>query len=285
MIEITRRILQVIFSALLAVSLGLILKNLVLDPYFSGKENDEVREIYHSSSETAGAAGPKEDKFSELLAIDPDICGWISAPGTRIDYPVLQAGEDSPDFYLTHNYKKEKSKYGSIFAAANSKVRSNPKNIVLYGHHMNDGQMFADLMKFSDADFCSQNPTIDFRSAWEENGNWKIISVFKTNTLAKHGAVFDYGVSKFSGSESFMQYVEDVKKRSLIETGVDVRGNDRLLTLSTCSYELEGFRTVLVARKVRQGESEFVDASLIKAADNPLMPNGWYEKYGGFPPT
>ena len=71
----------------------------------------------------------------------------------------------------------------------------------------------------------------------------------------------------------------------MIETGVDVRSNDRLLTLSTCSYELEGFRTVLVARKVRQGESELIDESLVKAAPNPLMPDGWYEKYSGFPPS
>ena len=42
-----------------------------------------------------------------------DIIGWIEIEGTSINYPVLQ-GTDN-EYYMTHNYKKEKSKNGSIF--------------------------------------------------------------------------------------------------------------------------------------------------------------------------
>lgn len=286
MIKPVKRILQILFSVVLALSLWVLLKNLIIEPYFSNLTADEVREIYHQSDSAYSMtdSATNEDKFSELLRINPDICGWIYIPNTKIDYPVLQASKEDPNFYLSHNYKKEHSKYGSIFADFGSMVKSSPKNTVLFGHHMADGQMFADLMKFSDLDFYRQNPLIEYDTIVEK-GKWKIISVFKTNTLAEHGKVFQYVVSRFASEDNFMDYVNDVKKRSLIETGIDVNKKDRLLTLSTCSYEFDGFRTVIVARKVRSGESEQIDISHAHKAGNPLMPDCWYKKYGGSMPS
>lgn len=285
MIEIIKGILRFISAVVFVFSLGIIFKFLVIDPYVSDKTVDEVRQIYYSSDdESENKERSNEDKFSKLVELNPDICGWISVPSTKIDYPVLQAGKDDPEFYLSHDYKREKTKYGSIFADAVSEVKLNPKNTILYGHHMADGQMFADLMKFSDLDFYRQNPLFIYNTVFE-NAKWKIISVFKTNTLPEQGKVFQYVVSKFNADDDFMNYVREVKKRSLIETGIDVNKSDRLLTLSTCSYEFDGFRTVVVARKVREGESDFVDTSVSSKASSPLMPDCWYKKYGGSKPS
>ena len=163
-------------------------------------------------------------------------------------------------------------------------IRNNPKNTVIYGHHMADGQMFADLMKYSDVEFYKKRPIISYDTT-RGKGKWKIISIFKTNTLPEQGEVFIYIVSKFKDDDSFFEYVNEVKKRSLLNIPVDVQKNDKLITLSTCSSEFEGFRTVVVARKVRSGESEYVDTNLATKADNPLMPKCWYKKYGGNPPS
>ena len=73
--------------------------------------------------------------------------------------------------------------------------------------------------------------------------------------------------------------------RSIINTGVDVLPSDELLTLSTCTYEFKDARYVVVARKVRKGESADVDTSQASMNPNPLYPDVWYQLFGGTKPA
>ena len=278
MIFIFKRILKIVVICILIASLGILFKLLVWDTHFSNQTNQEAQEIYHSESV------PIEQKFTSLENLNSDICGWIRIDGTKIDYPVVKSSKDDPTYYLSHNFKGEESKYGSILVDPNCSLLGTCKNITLYGHHMADGQMFADLMKFSDVEFCKQHPIIEFNTN-RETANWKIISVFKTNTLSSQGELFNYTVSDFKSDKDFVEFVNQVIKRSLVDMGIDVNQNDKLITLSTCSYEFESFRTVVVARKIRKGESTDIDTSSVVKASNPLMPRCWYEKYGGSAPS
>lgn len=289
MVKILRKTLKVVSSLVLVMSIGILVKILVIDSYISQKAASEIQELYHhqqdSENNNDSEKAEEDSKFSELSKINSEICGWITVPGTRIDYPVLQGNKNETHFYLDHNYKREKSKYGSIFLDPICQLSENPKNCVIYGHHMADGQMFADLMKFSSLDFYKQNPLISFETIKDRNAKWKIFSVFKTNTLASQGKIFYYVVSDFADNNSFLDYVSQIRKRSLLDIPVDVNENDKLITLSTCSYEFQDFRTVVVARRVRNGEDEAVDTSLASEAKNPLMPECWYKKHGGSPPV
>lgn len=289
MVKILRKTLKVVSSLVLVMSIGILVKILVIDSYISQKAASEIQELYHhqqdSENNNNSEKAEEDSKFSELSKINSEICGWITVPGTRIDYPVLQGNKNETHFYLDHNYKREKSKYGSIFLDPICQLSENPKNCVIYGHHMADGQMFADLMKFSSLDFYKQNPLISFETIYDRNAKWKIFSVFKTNTLASQGKIFYYVVSDFADNNSFLDYVSQIRKRSLLDIPVDVNENDKLITLSTCSYEFQDFRTVVVARRVRNGEDEAVDTSLAAEAKNPLMPECWYKKHGGSPPA
>ncbi len=289
MVKILRKTLKVVSSLVLVMSIGILVKILVIDSYISQKAASEIQELYHhqqdSENNNDSEKAEEDSKFSELSKINSEICGWITVPGTRIDYPVLQGNKNETHFYLDHNYKREKSKYGSIFLDPICQLSENPKNCVIYGHHMADGQMFADLMKFSSLDFYKQNPLISFETIYDRNAKWKIFSVFKTNTLASQGKIFYYVVSDFADNNSFLDYVSQIRKRSLLDIPVDVNENDKLITLSTCSYEFQDFRTVVVARRVRNGEDEAVDTSLAAEAKNPLMPECWYKKHGGSPPV
>ncbi len=289
MVKILRKTLKVVSSLVLVMSIGILVKILVIDSYISQKAASEIQELYHhqqdSENNNDSEKAEEDSKFSELSKINSEICGWITVPGTRIDYPVLQGNKNETHFYLDHSYKREKSKYGSIFLDPICQLSENPKNCVIYGHHMADGQMFADLMKFSSLDFYKQNPLISFETIYDRNAKWKIFSVFKTNTLASQGKIFYYVVSDFADNNSFLDYVSQIRKRSLLDIPVDVNENDKLITLSTCSYEFQDFRTVVVARRVRNGEDEAVDTSLASEAKNPLMPECWYKKHGGSPPV
>lgn len=271
MINIVRKILIWICSILCIGSIGVIVKILVIDPMLADNINNEAKNIYHNNENLE-----PEDKFSELLDINSDIYGWISIENTRIDYPVVKTTHDTTDFYLTHNYKKEKSKYGTIFMDPDCDPVRGIKNTTLYGHHMSDGQMFADLLKYSDLEFYKTHPVIKFDTRLS-NGNWKVISVFKTNTREEHGELFNYTRTDFESITDFMDFVNEIKKRSLINTNIDVNADDVLLTLSTCSYEFKDFRTVVVARKVRNLESPDVDVNSATKATNPLMPACYYK--------
>ena len=104
--------------------------------------------------ENAEAAEPEMtafEKYAEVFAQNDDLIGWISIPGTRIDYPVMQT-KDDPDFYLKHAFDKSYSNYGVPYAAENCDADISD-NMVLYGHHMNNGSMFGSLKKYKDEGF------------------------------------------------------------------------------------------------------------------------------------
>lgn len=267
-----KKILKWVSVVVFIVSSCMLVKLLIIDPKIASGAQKEIKDVYYSESTEES----QPDKFAKLSVINSDIKGWIFISGTVIDYPVLQSADD-PEYYLNHNYKKEKSRYGSIFINNDCQVDSDCKNIIMHGHSMKDGQMFSDLLKFSDLDFYKSNPVVEFDTP-EEKGNYKIISVFKTNTLPEHGKIFNYLISKFGTKNQFKNYVEEVRKRSLLDIPVDINEDDKLITLSTCSYEFKDFRTVVVARKVRDGETRLVDTENANYASNPLMPDCWYRK-------
>lgn len=276
--EWLRRSILALSALIFLISCGILIKLLIIDPLVSKQANEEAKSLYYENDNPAISP---VSRSKELLLINSEIKGWIKIDNTVIDYPVLQS--DEPEFYLNHNYKKEPSRYGSIFIDSACKNGVDSKNIILHGHNMRDGQMFAGLMKFSDLEFYKNCPVITFNSN-EHNIKWKIFSIFKTNTRPDQGKVFNYLAISFSDDKDFLNYIYNARIRSLIDTDVDISSSDQIITLSTCSYEFDDFRTVLVARRIRAGEDESVDVSKAKKADNPLMPECWYQRYGGNPP-
>ena len=282
MINIIRRFIRTLAFAVLIVSLGIIIKIVFIDYYKESKLAEEAQQIYYDNDDDDEEPSQQE-RFADLIKINPDIKAWIYISNTRVNYPVLQTPEDDRNYYLTHNYKKEYSQYGSIFMDSVCTLGTESKNVILHGHHMKNGEMFANILKYGEVDFCKENPIINFDTL-NETRKYKVISIFKTNTLPEQGEIFNYQISSF-GKGKFMEFVKNVKKRSLIYFPVDVEEDDQLITLSTCSYEFKDFRTVVVARKVRKEESDYVDVNKIKEAPNPLWPDCWYEKHGGVRPS
>ncbi|OCN01570.1 SrtB family sortase [Clostridium sp. W14A] len=223
------------------------------------------------------------DPFDQLQAVNRDVTGWITLPETAIDYPVLLAPAGSPDFYLTHDWEKNETKYGSIFMLSSDSAGKQVKNTILYGHSMKDGSMFAPLLNYESLAFYRAHPVVLYRKGGEK-ACWKIFAVMKVNTDPAQGKPFDYQKTSFSCEEDFLEYLYQVRIRSMFEFPVDIKPSDEIITLSTCSYEFEGFRTVVFARRVRDSEKESVKVS--EAVKNPdvLYPDCWYKTFGGEQP-
>ncbi len=216
-------------------------------------------------------------KYAKFYAVNQDFVGYIQIDSLGIGLPVLQSEES--DYYLRRNIRKEKSKYGTPYVPVDNDMVNLDRNTVIYGHNMSDGSMFAPLNKYKTLDGYKKAPVIQFDTIYGSY-KWKVIAAFITNANTKqdNGYFFPYNYTKLENETSFMNYIECLKERSLYDTGVDIVSTDKILTLSTCTYDFDDARFVVVARLVRPGESETVDTSLAKENEKPHYPQAYYDK-------
>lgn len=188
-------------------------------------------------------------KLEELQKKNSDIIGWIEIEGTNINYPVLQ-GEDN-EYYMNHNYEKEESIYGELFldTSYNWNIKSN--NFLIYGHNMQDGSMFNNLLNYADEEYYKEHPIIRFTTT-QEDVKYEIISAFRSRVYYKSEKnVFRYYYFINPDTEDeYNEFVENAKKSSLYDTGKTAKYGDQLITLSTCAYHTEDGRFAVVGRKI-----------------------------------
>ena len=208
--------------------------------------------------------------FKTIRELNGDVVGWINVPNTLVDYPVVQSEDNT--FYLKHNINKEKNGSGCPFLDYRNSIKPDSRDrcIIIYGHHRRNGTMFAHLKRYNELDFYQENPVIRFDTIYER-GEWIIFSNFRTTTSWSTGVPFNYIRTEFKDDEDYLSFVNELKKRSLISIPVEVRADDQILLLSTCSYEKKHWRMIIAARRVRDDESQ-IDVSGATMASNPLMP-------------
>ena len=186
-------------------------------------------------------------KYEELFQKNNDMAGWIKIEDTPINYPVMYT-PDNPDYYLKHSFSKESSAYGVPYIAEYCNPSEPSDNVIIYGHHMNNGSMFTGLLKYADKSFYQQHKMIHFDTL-TETGEYEVLSVFKTTVYNDTGFPY-YLFSYAETEEDFVDYVKQCKELSLYETGMTAEYGDKLLTLSTCEYSNTNGRFVVVAKKL-----------------------------------
>jgi SrtB family sortase len=221
-------------------------------------------------------------RFAGLWNVNPDVKAFITIPDTAVNYPVVQAADN--DHYLRRDFYAENNRYGIPYLDYRADVKAPSDNLVVYGHNMRDGQLFGALVNYRELDYYREHPVIEFSTVFEDQV-YKIFSVFITNAYENQGEVFNYhDFIDFDNDEQETAYLHELMTRSLINTGVDVQNGDKLLTLSTCTYEFEDARLVVVGRALRGGESAEVDTAAAQTNSSPLMPDVWYRLFGGEKP-
>ena len=127
-------------------------------------------------------------------------------------------------------------------------------NCVIYGHHMQDGSMFADLCKFESEDFYKEHKTIHFDTL-VGFGEYEIVCVFKTAAYAVDGFKYYHFVDAADAAE-FNSFLSSCQSLALYDTGVSAEYGDKLITLSTCEYSRSNGRMVIVAKLVQPAADE-----------------------------
>lgn len=277
-------ILKLFFLIALIVFIGsaVYLTNYFLTAKKQDSIIDESRKLWHSSSsQSAGTAAPSTSITDLMLAENSDFKGWITVPNTKIDNPIYQT--DNNDYYLTHNQKKQTSAYGALFFDCENIIteEETDKNLVIYGHHMKNGSMFANLTKYRNLDFYKQNPTLEFSTLYKSS-TYKVFSVFVLNASKEDDNGYIYNISRknFLDDDDFNSWADEAYQRSLINTGVDIVNGDNIITLVTCVYDFDDARLVVMARETREGEAPTVDTSSASVNPSPRYPKRWYDDRG-----
>lgn len=214
------------------------------------KENDEKMYTNEMVVEIPKKENERIVKVKKLKEENSDIVGWLEIKDTNINYPVLQ-GKDN-QYYMTHNYKKEKSKNGSIFLTKDYDWNIPSSNLLIYGHNLNNGTMFQELLKYEKQSFYEKHPVIRFTTE-KEDAEFEIISVFKSRVYYKSEKnVFRYYYFvNTRNEEEYNEFVKNAKKEALYNIEATAKYGEQLITLSTCSYHVEDGRFAVVAKKVK----------------------------------
>ncbi|MCM1182699.1 MAG: class B sortase [Roseburia sp.] len=186
------------------------------------------------------------DKLQEIYARNNDLVGWLTIPGTVIDYPVMQCEDD--EYYLHHGFYGDEDKYGCLYVRARADVNTPGTNFLIYGHNMKDGTMFGSLDEYRSKSFYEEHPSLYFDTLYEER-TYEIVAVFLSQVYRDDEEVFKYyRFYQADTEEEFLSFYENIKKLSLYDTGVTAEYGDTFLTLSTCAYHVADGRLAVVAK-------------------------------------
>ena len=200
---------------------------------------------------TAATVPPTEPRevlprLQEQYEKNPDLAGWLTIPGTRIDYPVMYS-PDEPERYLHANFEVSYSFAGLPFIDAACDPESG--NRIIYAHNMLDGSMFRTLLKYQQKDFWQRNPVISFSTLYEEQ-EYEVVAAFYDKVYKKTDTNFKfYQFYDTSDQSRFDEAMAYYREHALYDTGVTAQCGNELITLVTCAYQTENGRFVVVARK------------------------------------
>ena len=198
------------------------------------------------TTEPAAAEMTAYEKYSAVYAQNNDFVGWLCIEGTNINYPVMQTVEE-PNYYLKRGFDRAYSDYGVPYVQENCALGISD-NIVIYGHNMSNGSMFADLCKYEDESFFRDHPIIRFDTL-SGYGEYEIVTVFKTVVYSREGFKYYHFVNAESAAD-FDAFLAQCRELELYDTGVSAEYGDQLITLSTCEYSRKNGRMVIVAKLI-----------------------------------
>lgn len=185
-------------------------------------------------------------KYRTLHKKNADLYGWITIPGTKIDYPVMYA-PSNPEKYLELDFDRNPSQSGTPFLKDACDLGRDI--VVIYAANMEDGSMFHGLQSYAEEDFWKENTEILFDTLYE-SGKYEVVAAFYTEEYQKGSADFQIDdILHVRNSQEYRDAVSYVQEHAIYDTGVAVNYGDGLLVLITDADSSENGRFVVVAKR------------------------------------
>ena len=218
-------------------------------------EYQVAKSAYTNISEKTAKVDPKQFTgvvdWNALKNVNPDVQGWLYQKGTVINYPVVQ-GTDN-DTYLHTRFDKQWSGGGTLFVDCRMEKDFKGFNSIIYGHHMKDGSMFRSIRGYTKEDgYYDKHKTLELATP---HGNYHLV-------------VFSAFITKATDEDTYKMTYDEAEKQAYIDrawerselpitrNSVDVTKNDRLVTLSTCAYDYEEARYIVMCKMVPWTKAE-----------------------------
>lgn len=179
--------------------------------------------------------------FASLRKQNADTIAWIHLTGTKINYPIVQAGDN--DYYLRRMFNGAKGIGGTLFVDYRVAHPFKDFNTIVYGHSMKDKSMFGSLKFFQEQDYADSHSRFDLVTP---EGKYRLEVVAFLHIPADNSL---YTVVNTSDKAAKANYIQMLKNNASYVRGT-FGPDDALVLLSTCAYDYDGARHVVVCKKV-----------------------------------
>ncbi len=247
---------RILFIALIVVLaivgiIALVLNNIVGNNRSLEKPGEELGFDIFIGDENAAVTTSKDEKrnlkeeLSKVNVTYKDAKAWLKVPGTSIDYPIFQ-GTDNTRYYredrdgVTQNWGENFLDYRCNV----KKLSDAMTNIIIYGHNTETDNRFTPLLNYKRQEFFNNHKYIELATL-DGVYTYEIFSVYSTSVD------FYYIDTVFESKADYEDFIEKCAKKTRYSTGVEVSGDDTILTLSTCDYSKRDWRFVVQARLVK----------------------------------
>lgn len=229
----------IICLIIFAVALSYLVYNFNVDSQ-DQKQFDDMAQMI-TIEENTDENADNDRGITDLINRNPDCIGWVRISGTKIDYPIMQT-KNNPQYYLRRGFDKQYSYLGTPFMDSRCDINYD-NNLIVYGHNMKDGKMFADLLKYRDKAYCREYSTIllNINGITKE---YELTAVCKVKNDDEW-----YGYTCQTDKESFSNLISYIKNKSLYISQNEMQYGDYFLTLSTCEYSQSNGRLIVIANR------------------------------------
>ena len=186
-------------------------------------------------------------QYGRLYEINNDMLGWLTIDGTNIDYPIVSSAKTGSNYYKNHTFSGVKGTFGTPYFNGEYGIHAAyPRNLAVFGNNTGDGNMFSDLEKYLNPDFCKKHLKITMNSILYDD-EWEVVSVMLMDKSLTTAAI-NYTESFADKAEIDSSYISALSTYSVVELDADIAKNDHLLTLIT-SYSKDESKNIIVTAK------------------------------------
>ena len=184
--------------------------------------------------------------YREMHEANENFAGWLYVDGTNLEYPIMQGPDNK--FYLSHDMDGAYDKYGMLILDQNCNIGYDCPQLIIYGHNVNSGKLFGELLFYKEEAYCNYHPQICFDTLYGR-GTYTVFAAFTTtvNEAEKNGKMFSNW--NFTDKKTYDDFVSWAKNNSLYQRDYTPKFGDEILSLVTCEHSDDEGRFIVFAAK------------------------------------